>query len=130
MRPETEEVGRACGHRPRPTAGPVSTPLSAWQRAILIATWVLAAASVGFFGALGILIETAADPCIGGGCGTATHVAFAVTSVVQVGLLAGATWLATRGGRAWSVRVGGCAAVALLAPVVLVVGAFVSTALA
>lgn len=103
--------------------------LSSWQVAVLAAAWIFAAVSVTFFGVLGTLIETAADPCIGGACGNSAHVTFIVASVIQAALLAGATFLATRSRRRFGLRVGACLLAGLLAPVVLVIGAYVATTL-
>lgn len=116
---------------PQPDPQPASPPhLSSWRIAVLVSAWIFAAVSVGFFGVLGTLIETAADPCIGGACGATARVAFVVASVIQAALLAGATFVATRSRRGFGTRVGACLIAGLLAPLVLVLGAFVATSLA
>ena len=95
-----------------------------------MSAWIFAAVSITFFGVLGTLIETAADPCIGGACGNGAHITFVVASVLQAALLAAATYIATRSSRGFGTRVGACLLAGLLAPVVLVLGAFVATSLA
>jgi len=107
----------------------VHRTLSSWRIAILVSAWIFAAVSVTFFGVLGTLIETATDPCIGGACGNSAHLTFIVASVIQAGLLGGATFVATRSSRRFGTRVGACLLAGLLAPVVLVLGAFVATSL-
>lgn len=114
-------------------AGVPSDPhphLSSWRIAVIVSAWIFAAVSVTFFGVLGTLIETAADPCIGGACGNSAHITFVVASVLQAALLGAATFIATRSSRGFGTRVGVCLAAGLLAPVVLVLGAFVATSLA
>lgn len=123
---------RRCGTLPgvQPDTQPDAQPhLSFWRVAALVCAWVFAAVSVTFFGVLGTLIETAADPCIGGACGNSAHITFVVASIIQAALLAGATFVATRSRRSFGARVGACVIAGLLAPVVLVLGAFVATSL-